>query len=126
MVKNIIIISFVILLSGCTTIRRDLKSARATIGQLEQLNLDEAARNTALEILINAERAGNKELERIITEQQERVDGYIESEKIRTENEKRIIENLSDIFREEADIIEQLKQGYRLIRDYFESQGTVE
>lgn len=127
MYKSIIIFIILLLsLSGCTTYRRSIESARESIKQLEQLNADEAARNTALEILIDAEREGNKELERIITDQQSKLDGYIESERLRSEDERRIIESLSDIFSEEADIIEKLKQGYQLIREYFEAQRILE
>lgn len=119
MVKNIIIVSFIVLLSGCTTIRRDLESARSTIGQLEQSNAERAARNIELEELYIAERAGNKELEKIL-------DGYIESERERIDREKQIVDNLTGIFSKGSDIIEQLRLGYIEIRNYFRAQGMVE
>lgn len=122
---TIIFICFLII-SGCATYRRTIESARESIEQLEQINADEAARNKSLESLIESERAGNKELERIIGEQKSKLNGYIESERIRSENEKRIIESLSDIFKQETDIIEQLREGYRLIRAYFEAQRILE
>jgi len=125
---KIIIISIILIFCfpGCATYRRVIESARESIEQLEQLNADETARNKILEELIIAERAGNKELERIIRNQKSELDGYIESERIRSEDEKRIIESLSNIFSQEADIIEKLKRGYQLIREYFEAQRVLE
>ncbi len=125
--KIFIVISICVLsFPGCATYRRNIESARESIEQLEQLNTEEAARIKSLESLVESERAGNQELERIIGEQKSKLNGYIESERIRSEDEKRIIESLSGIFIQETDIIEQLKKGYQLIREYFEAERVLE
>jgi hypothetical protein len=124
---KIIIIGFlIIILSGCTTTRQALESARETISQLEQSNGERAARNIELEGLYTAERAGNKELERIINNQQSELNGYIEAERNRIEAEKLIVESLTGIFSEGSEIIEELIRGHYNIREIFEQAEEME
>ncbi len=119
MPKIIFIIFFIIIFTGCSTTRRALEESRNTIEQLKQVDAERTARNTELERLLESERSGNLKLERIIN-------GYVESEKYRIEEEKRIIDSLQGIFGEGSEIIENLKLGYDNIRKYFESQESME
>ena len=119
-----IIILIIALFPGCTTLRT-LESARDRIADLEQLNAAGTERNKELGNLIESERAGNQELERIINNQQSELNKYLESERNRIGAERELANSLSGIFSEGSDIIEQLIYGYRQIRAYLKDQGQM-
>ncbi|MCP4393455.1 MAG: hypothetical protein GY804_04195 [Alphaproteobacteria bacterium] len=117
--SNIFILLPIMLIcfSGCTTTREHLEQARFTISELEQINGERATRNAELEQLYNIEREGNQALKRIIEGQRTRINNYLESERKRIEEEKRIIDSLTGIFGEGNGIIRELREGYYKIRE---------
>lgn len=123
--KISIIFIMLLIISGCAS-TRVIESARNTIDGLEQLNRDQESRNTELATLLESERAGNQELERIIDNQQSEINRYTESEINRIESERLIIDRLSGIFSSESEIIEKLIEGYNEIRKYFEALEILE
>jgi hypothetical protein len=126
MPKRIIIsiVLIIIIFTGCTTLRT-LESARSRIAELEELNAEGDFRNTTLQGLLKAERTGNEELERILTEKRSELEIYFRSEKLRIEAERKLADSLSGIFSESTDIITQLIEGYRQVRAYLEAQGLL-
>jgi regulator of replication initiation timing len=124
--KLFIVIFIIIVFSGCTTTGAALRETRNTVIQLEQLNAERSVRIAELEKLYDAEAEGNTALRRVLKEQQSTLDKYIKSERYRIEQEKRIADNLSEIFGEGAAIIEEILDGYKKIREYFESQEFLE
>jgi len=123
---KIVIISFLVIsLCGCTTTRQSLDSARSRVIELEELNKEGAARNTELANLLESERIGNEELERILSEKRSELEGYFDSERSRIEAERRLADSLSGIFNEGSDIVEQLIKGLREIRSYLEDLGIL-
>jgi len=113
-----------LVLTSCTTLRT-LESARDRIDELKQLNAAGTIRNSQLEGLLEAERTGNAELERILSEKRSELEKYITSEELRIIAERKLADSLQGIFSEGSDIIGQLIEGYRQVRAYLEAQGLL-
>lgn len=105
------------LFSGCATTRA-LQSAQNRVIELEQLGEERAARLEEQEQLNLAARGRAEELRRINEE-------YIKSERARLEADKLFIDSLTGIFKEGADIIERLIEGFDIITKYLEDKGLL-
>ena len=127
MVKVIIIFVMLCLsFSGCATYRRAIESARESIVGLEKIREEQESRNLELEELLESERAGNEELGNLLSGIREENERNNEEERLRIAEKRKFLGSLEFIFSTESEITDKLIEINRLIREYFEAQGSLD